>query len=48
MEQYFSSFLTLWYFNTGPHVAVTPNQKFISLLRHNWNSATVVNNNINI
>ena len=43
-----SSFLVLWPFNTVPHVVVTPTIKLFSLLLHNCNFATVMNNNANI
>ena len=37
-------------FNTVPHVVVTtpPAIKLLSLLRHNWNFAAVMNANVNI
>jgi hypothetical protein len=41
-----SAFLTLWPFNTVPHVVVTPNCKIILLPLHNCNFAMNCNKNI--
>jgi hypothetical protein len=35
-------------FDTAPHAVMTPNIKLFPLLLHNYNSATVMNPNINI
>jgi hypothetical protein len=41
IEQQFSTFLTLWPFNTVPRVVVTSNHSIFSLLLHNCNFATL-------
>jgi hypothetical protein len=41
-----ATFQMLWPFNTVPHVAVTPSHKIISLLLHNCEFATVMNNDV--
>ena len=48
LKQWFSTFLTLWPFNTVPRVVETPNHKTISLLFHDCNYATVMNRKVNI
>ena len=46
--QWFSAFLTLWLFNTVPHVAVIPDHKIILLMLHTCSFATVLNLRVNI
>lgn len=48
LGQWFSTPLMLVPFNTGPHVVVIPNHKVISLLLHNCNFATVMNQDIDL
>lgn len=48
LKQWFWDFLMLWPFNTVLHVVVTPSQKIVSLLLHNYWSATVISYNVNI
>lgn len=48
IEQWFSSFLMMWHFNTTPHVVVTPNPKQFQCYFINCNFATVMNCNISI
>lgn len=48
LEQGFSTFLMLQPSNTVSHVVVTTDYKFISLLLHNCNFASVMNHNVNI
>lgn len=48
LEQWFFAFLTLWHFDTVPHVALTSTIKLFLLFIHNCNFATLVNYNVNI
>jgi hypothetical protein len=49
LNQWFSTFLKLWSFNTVLHVVVTSNHKKVFLLLlHNYIFATAMNYNINI
>ena len=46
LDQWFSTFLTLWLINTVPHVGVTSSYNIILMQLHNYNYTTVVNCNI--
>jgi hypothetical protein len=48
LDHWFSTFLILRDFGTAPGVVLTPTIKLFLLLLHNFNFATVMNNNANI
>lgn len=48
LVQWFSTFLLLQSFDTGPLVAVTNNLKLFSSLLHNCNFVTVLNHNVTV